>query len=376
MTAFIGLHPRGAWNYARVVGRSEGKEAWYLLVRQNYFVGYDKLSRRVVGICDADGFRPAGAVPRPFRFPVQSGSNFFDGTCLFWSGARLYAIDFTARDRVTISLPGETIYGALPLQESYRQDRPQHLAVALRHEIRLYDPRGALTTSIPYARSPEEWTDLSMAGSAANRFYVQYSPATASRWLASAKRPPADRPVFLDAVDPGGKLIASHHIPADTFADPGPFWTQRVAILASPLLLAAAGTWPLRDVFLTAPSETDFPGTPPPFPLVAPEASPAEWWMLGGVAVVLAVAAWLVARGLGLARARAWTWALVAFGGGLPGFLTYWLVAGVPARARCPHCGRQRPLGTELCPRCWQPWPSPEPTGTEIFSREEALSPR
>jgi len=62
-------------NYVELMGTdSETPENWYRLVRENYFVGYDKLSRRCIGICDREGFHPPGAIPEPFKDQLAPAS--------------------------------------------------------------------------------------------------------------------------------------------------------------------------------------------------------------------------------------------------------------------------------------------------------------
>ena len=365
--------PRQVWAYINVIDDNESKEVWYFLIRQNYFVGYDKLSRRAVGIYDADGFKAAGAVPKPFPAPVEAATISFRTPHLYWSGAQLHAIQFSERSRVLITLPGDAIYGAVDLSGSYLADGPTHIAVALAHEVRLFDPQGTFRFRVPYAHDPATWPYLSMAtNAAADRFYLQFAPEFPF-WWKPVKRDGPPEPTILDETGPTGQLLQSYRLPSTDFTAAPMDWVDSIYLFVSPFLPTTARTLAFHDFSPATFPPTETSGPASSFPPVAPHAPVAGLAMLLVLAGVLGGLTWFQARRVGFSAGRAWRWAALVFCFGLPGLLTFRLASAWPTRVRCPRCGCQRPIGADACPRCHQAWPPPEPTGAEIFSREAAV---
>ena len=358
--AFLRRMPRNTMNYIRTVGRDyASKEIWYLLVARNYFVGFDKLSRRCVGICDKKGFHSAGSKADPFPGKLQASYLGAFTNQPYWSGTQLDLVQFSERIfKPVFDAKDDVIYGALNVASTY--DKEGLIAVALKKEVRIFDAQGKPLLVIPYGHDPATWEDLSIStNEALDRLYLQYSP---DLWTQRADPSVKKQPVFLDVVDLQEAVLHSYSYLREKFADTGPDWLSQFYLRTSPPVPALAGTI-LQKVFPPELPEFDSPGYPHPSWVVAPGELP----ILFGVALVLAVLAWAQASRIGFSAKQAWRWSLFVFCLGLPGFIAFRLAADWPARVRCPQCARKRPVETGECPGCHQAWPPPLRTGSEIF---------
>ncbi len=139
---------RSSQDYVELVsGNQESPELWYRIAgSRSYFAGYDSLSARCIGICDADGFKSFGSPIHPFpnepeSEPLQSAPQ------LLWVGSRAYAVDFTERRFVLLlDAKGDEVYGALKFPytsgPSAHRHRPviHHSSPGAFRGADLYDP--------------------------------------------------------------------------------------------------------------------------------------------------------------------------------------------------------------------------------------------
>lgn len=86
------------------------------------------------------------------------------------------------------------------------------------------------------------------------------------------------------------------------------------------------------------------------------------------LATALAAAAWRRARAFGLPPRERAAWAAFVGLFGLPGWVGFRLHRAWPARAACPRCGARAPRDRPDCIACGEPFPAPAATGTEIFA--------
>ena len=353
---YLASHPRNALRFVVNVSTNQSKEQWYILVRQNCFIGYDKLSRRCVGILDADGFKAAGAKPHAFRQPLRESIISFREPQLFWSGPDVYAMRFPERNVHTFHLPGESIYGAVDVN-GLRSDGP--VGIASNRGLHLMDTQGVTLFTIPFPHDPAVWPTLSLGCNAdADRFYLQSGPSPL--WSRVSNPKPDPEPTFLDELDRHGKILHTYSIPARRPAvEPGT-WVDQVSLFTSPFL-AFIGM--LDFHFFT---RTDAVAHSDLGSLMIRDGGAALCTLLL-CALTLALLAWFWARGTGCSPRRASLWAIFVFCFGLPGLLTFRLSAHWPLRVRCYRCGHRRPIDLEQCPSCGEPWPIPESSGTEIF---------
>lgn len=351
--------PRQTMNYVRIVERDfECKESWYFLVGRNYFVGYDKLSRRCVGICDKEGFRSVGTAAVPFPEEMTTSMWGFPRNQLYWSGTQLYSIDFAERSlKPVFNAEDDVIYGALNVAPAW--DKEGFIAAALENEVRIFDSRGTPLFSIPYRHDTAIWGQLSIATNAAmDRIYLQYGPNFEWRHPDPSV---IKQPVFLDVIDLQGVVLNSYSHPSDRFSTTPPNGLQQFFIRTSPPVPALVGTIFSRVFPQEAPRFVSSSYPKPSWVVV-----PGELPILFGVSLVLAVLAWFQASRAGFSAKHAWHWSLFVFFMGLPAFITFRLAANWPTRVPCPQCGRKRPVENRDCPVCHNTWPPPPLNGSEI----------
>ncbi len=357
---FIGDSTRESGAYVQPLRLSNmEKEVWYILIKQNYLIGYDNLSHRCIGICDQDGFKPPGAKPRPFPGPLR-GSIFFSRTnpALLWLGAQLYGFNFADRQmKVLYEAPGDIIYQAMHLPPLLVEGQPQRLVVALEHEIRLFDENGRLLFALPYLHDPEAWSRLSVAtNKAVDRLYF----LAAAGYYRSGPQP-APTVEYLDVLDMQGHSLATYTGPSNVYDAPKTRWEEALAVCALPLAPTA-----LVDAFLLAfPPNLFSPAYPAYQEATTTRAS--TWETLLGLGLAWGGFAFFWARRAGFGVGRALRWAAFVFAFGPAGLLAFRLASDWPARVRCPVCGHKRDLRGERCRACGQAWPAPLGTGTEIF---------
>ena len=231
---FFSVASRSSRKYATVVaGNFEGAELWYCLAgARSHFVGYDRLSARCIGICDADGFKGADAIPRPFASEPQ-GELIQSDPFLYWVGPQLFAFDFTERRMTPIlNAGGDTIYGAIRFPRALDHSR---IAVALASEIRILDADGTPLLTLPYGHSPDLWPNVGITATADfSRMFLEY----ATSYFAPKDR---DAAIHLDVIDAQGRRVATHTPPQRRVRTLPPAWGARIAGLTNmpiPSLLA------------------------------------------------------------------------------------------------------------------------------------------
>jgi hypothetical protein len=350
--------PRNAMNYVRPIGRDyDTKETWYFVVSENYFVGYDKLSRRSVGICDSQGFRGPDSQPDPFPTPLSGAIWSVWSPYLFWDGSQVYEFDFSERKMKKMFNSGtEKIFGGLQLRKS---DGPVSLlAIGLKDGIRILDAEGNPRGLIPYLKDPAGWGDVALGvNEAGDRVYLLYSPDV---W-GDSKVP---RKISLEVSDVQGNILESFSHDAAFLNQSVPsFWPNEVLPATLPPALEL-----IAVVYrhLVPPAPLGFTGVAYyPRPFFAGNLS--GLWKLFGVSLVLAAVAWGLAFRCGMARRSAVGWSIFVFCLGLPAFLAFLVAADWPKRVRCPDCRRKRPVESDECPSCRKSWRPPARNGAEIF---------
>jgi hypothetical protein len=328
----------------------EATEYWYYLVGKDYFVGYDKLTRRRIGICDRDGFHPADHVPHPFPKPLQLPMSTYYVPCLGWIDGQLYGLDFSDRAlRPFFTAPSGSIHAVVPIQNS---GKIVYFAIALDQAIQILDLQGKPVVTIPYHHDRATSPGVIVATIPTNdHIFVEYLPTEA------AVKPPI--PNYMDEVDLQGNVLHSYSaVTAGYTYEAG--WLGNAAYVAAPLLpavidaLATPHTSGQDNSANTSSSDTDSWRT---VLLVAT-----------GLGALAAAIAYRWSRQAGFGRNETLGWLIFTFCFGLPGLLAFRLAAPFPTRVSCPSCSRKRPLQTDQCPSCHQSWPAPASTGTEIFA--------
>ncbi len=352
--------PRALFNYVRPLIRDyESPEIWFHLVRENYFIGYDKLSRRKVGTCGKNGFLPPDSPPEPFDEPLQTSEFQSANHYLYWSGDRLFSLDFLDRTMTEIlNAREDRIEGACNVSSNF--EKSEMVAVALNSGLRVYNARNGLLFASPYTHDPAIWRSLSAGtNTAKDRIYLQYEQLGWS-FPAAAKQ----RTVYLDEIDLQGKVLQSYSLNIPVVQQK-PRWQDQAAIAGTLPVTALARKLAAK---LSPQDPYDPYGVPPLF-FFRPTTG-TQLAMLLFLAVVLAAAAWLCAKRAGLPTGSCWRWAAFVILFGLPGLIAFFASASWPARVPCPSCIRKRPVQSEACPSCGNGWPVLPRTGTEVFDGE------
>lgn len=341
-------HRRDARNYAmEVQGSYYDAEYWYILVHENYLVGYDKLSRRRVGFFDREGFKSPGNKPAPFPSFLWMSDYSGDNPLLFISGSRVYAFDFPERSMKIFCDAGKgAICSVVKFGNGYASRNL--VAVALENEIRILDPTGKPLGAIPYPHDPERWGYLSIsANKTMDRIYLQSQDTGLS-----------SLPDFLDEFDLQGHLLQAYSRPVPTEPASASRWEDRLIEYSAPL-------GPI--LMMRLHGRFDLLGSSEMTPQIPSYYAYGQPGVLAGIALALAAVTFLWARNYGFSTGAAVGWGAFAFVFGPAGVLTFRLATDWPVRIRCPACGKKRAIEGERCPRCGHSWTLPEGDGTEIL---------
>lgn len=336
-------------------------QQWFWIRGQRIVVAYDLPARRATASLTPTGFAPAeDAVSFPEDMKIEQVS---DQLMLVTSPSYAALAAKGPRKMIVLSDdPAQPVYGAMSIYVS--GSRGDYLvAVAYQDHLGVYDLKGSLLARLPYTQDVSRWGKLSLGVSAnLERYYVGYEP---SRFLSSAER--RRMPTYVDEVSADGKTISAVERPRlprrqrptpaswylhSAFESPVYFFGNLLykkiggdlgdKRLANQLRLALGRDW--------------------------------AWTRLNAIlllvaSVLLAGAAWWLARRGGLDRKATWAWTLFVLVTNLPGFVAYWLLADWPTRVPCPSCGQLRRLDEPICPHCGAGWEPPSSTPTEIFDR-------
>ena len=335
---------------------NEARENWYLLVRQNYFVGYDHLSRRCIGICDREGFKAPDAKPVPFEQPLRGASNYVGATAWYWTDHRLYAINFFDRQfKLFFERAASTIDEAAQLSVDRTAESFRYLALALDDGIQVLDADGRSLFARPYLHDPQRggWVEVAINPAADRLYFISqasfYDPE------------PGPTVTYLDELDLHGTLVHRYDQFIDNRAPAGPRWITTAQACLLPIVPAVWQHFSHRGTILP------WSGTAFSLGSLIAGIDQTGWAAMTLVAGVLAVGAFAWARRAGFTARRAGGWAVFVAAFGPAGLIAFRLVGGWPQRVRCPSCGHLRSLGEDTCPHCHRAWATPPPTGAEIF---------
>ncbi len=336
----------------------EARENWFLLVRQNYFIGYDNLSRRCIGICDQEGFKAPGSKPVPFTDPLR-GEFFYRGApAWFWTDHRLYAITFFDRQlKVFFDQPDSSIDEMMQVPVQRLTEDLRYVVLALENGIQVLDAQGRPVFSRPYLHDPERWGTVEVATNPAiDKFYFLSQP---NSFNVDPKQAPAA--TYLDELDLHGNVTQSHEELIDNRVTVDPRWLTTAQACLLPLLPAVLQHRFGGPFISFEPDATLF------FKQDVMALDAVGWTVMTIFAVALAVLAAVWARRVGFTVRQAWPWVVLVLLFGPAALLAFRLAGGWPQRVRCPFCGRPRILTDDKCAHCQHVWETPPPSGTEIF---------
>lgn len=316
--------PRSVRNSVEIIERNySSKELWYLLVKEKYFIGFDKLSRRCVGYFDSEGFKAPGVKVVPFEQPLKSSPFSRESPVLFWLGSQVCGIDFPERELRDIYLAADGIRGAGFFSSGSSKIEKRLTAVALENEVRILGHDGKGLVTIPYRAGLAPKTHLSISTNVAmDRFYLQYESWFGFDSLGNdEKKYP---PVFLDVVGASGQVIESYTHEANIWMVSRSQWVKTLGIISSPVLPAwLAGLYATRS----ASGNLYFFGN---YSAITFRVPSEAWAPVIFIALALAVTTFFWSFRIGFSVKGALGWSFFVFCFGLPGLLVYRLVSDWP----------------------------------------------
>jgi hypothetical protein len=363
-----------------------GPERWSYAPDQGRLVGYDRKQRVPIGSYGPDGFVPAGEQPRG-RFQGQLLHltrlwEAFPPDCLAFPGG-VYDVDFARHTLQTLFTPaeGETVV------EAKRWKDPKHkqelLFVCTDRSVHVLTVTGAPVVSLPREYDPGTYGLSAGRLEDPERFFCWYRPAPSLQ--------PEDfktMPSYLVEYDAAGRECGRRAVPPRPAGEP----SSALALfgLATPPAEVAALVGATRSLRSEARASNDQARwvlgelleywTPHFIPGVDSDTGTKPGLVPGFIVLMLlsaaacAVTCFLLGRRATFGRARLVGWSLCGLAFGPAGLLLLLALHGLPARVRCPGCGRPRVVDRERCEHCGAAHARPAPDGTEIFETTTATA--
>jgi hypothetical protein len=348
---------------------SSRPEQWFMLVNENYLIGFLPQKKVPFGYLDPQGFLPLSATPHGFPSDMElryAGSGRY---CL-WSPMSASFADMAEHKLVSVVLPAPApIYGVGYAWGETKTGNTEVTGLSLGTGMATYDSDGALITFLPYHHDVSRWgwLELGVTGKL-DRFYLVYQP---SGYLPDKEK--KAMPSFLDVMDAKGGVVQSYTLPALPDGPPRPRTWQRFGTdqLRSPV--SYFGTILYKAVGAALGSDRMRGDIGAAFGKHWGETVERSLYT-AGFSLMLAGAALAWARRDCVIWPRAWAWAGFVLAFGLPGFIAFRLAASWPRLVACAACAKQRPVDAPTCPHCGAGWPVPPRTGIEIFEPAEMLA--
>jgi hypothetical protein len=366
---------------------SSGDERWFYVPEEGRLLGYDGLSRRLIGSCGPDGFVPADREPQErFRGEPYHPAFLYEADPAYFLGLPdgVYALDFARHTIRTLFTPAE---GQPVLAASrWKDDREKwsRAFVLTDRSVHVLDEAGAPLFSAPVAYDPEDYGCVRVAQAEnPRRFVVSYEPSW-YLWAEAGKTMPS----YLVEYDVTGREVGRRTVPPRPLNAP----PQGLALfgLATPPAEAAVvvgATWDsvaaarrkqgqeVQPVafFVAVPTQLFIPGVG------------ANMTAIGGTilayralivlsASACAVACFLLARRYDFSNTRRAGWALCGLLFGWVGVVLMLVLQEWPARVSCPSCGQPCRVDRDCCEHCGVPHAPPTSDGTEIFEEATIVS--
>lgn len=369
---------------------------WYFVLDESRdgtgaFVGYERVSNRVIGHIGLAGYRP-GPIPAGERIPAASQETY----SLQWSsqpasiyslpaapvrlgpgdvpprlvhipaGNTLRVVDLGLRTvRTAFESPEAIESVAVPYLNAYfgptgEKDRPASRAILVRTRGRLLRLDHAYNVIGEFAIPPEVPAEAALSwyevrdGSAVVTFDPPMPDAAAYDYRKRRVM------VYQVAADGVIRKATSVDLSNGSYVSSGRTMLALTAagIPAPAPLLAIEATMAASDpnrghsAALGAMLAASLPG------LLA----------VAALATALAAEAWFRGRAYGMPLGERAAWAGFVCLFGLQGWVGFRFHRAWPARSACPRCLTHTPRDRPACTSCGEPFPLPEPTGTEIFA--------
>jgi hypothetical protein len=358
---------------------SAGPERWFYVPDEGRLVGYDRKQRVPIGSYGPAGFVPAGEQPHGrFEGRLLHFTRLWEAfgpDCLAFPGG-VYDVDFARHTVQTLFAPaaGETVVEARRWKDL--KHKQELLFVCTDRSVHVLTATGAPVVSLP-----REY-DLATYGVAAGRledperFFCWYRPARSLQ--------PEDfrtRPGYLVEYDAAGRECGRRAVPPRPAGEPSP--ALALFGLGTPPAEVAALVGATRSLRSEARASNDQARwvllellevwTPHFIPGVDCDTGTRPGLVAGFIALMLAsaaacaVACFVLGRRATFGAARLAGWSLCGLAFGPVGLLLLLTLQALPARVRCPACGRPRVVDRDRCEHCGAAHARPAPDGTEIF---------
>jgi hypothetical protein len=363
-----------------------GDEEWFYVPDQGRLVGYDAKHRLPIGSYGPDGFVPAGEQTRE-RFPGELVYHtdlweVLPPNCLTFAGG-VYDIDFGRHTLQTLFTPpeGETVLVARRWKNP--KLKQELLFVCTQKQIHVLTEAGAPVLAVPLAYDLESHAVSVSRVADPPRYVFWYGPG----WFLDAEDYKTT-PTHVVEYNADGREVGRRTLPplplqessyAQALLGLGTPPAEIASLTAARRYLRWEGrsskgkeTWVLAELL-----EYWVPGL---FPGAGLEASAPPGLVAGFVALMLlsaaasAAACFLLARRSTFALARTAGWSLCGLVFGPVGLLLLLALQALPARVRCPRCGRPRVVNRDHCEHCGAAHATPAPDGTEIFETNAAAA--
>jgi len=333
---------------------------WYYIPRNPHFVAFQQSTKKPRYILDAAGFHPAETPPRPFPSDQDWAS---DQAVKAFAMTDRILFAFLATQKIETIVPAvkEPIYGMAMSWATHQGQSIPIFYAAQMTGISVYTPKGDFVTFLPYHRDVDRWGDITVSTNPArDQFQIFYEP---SAWI--ERKQQSTMPSYVDVVDKQGTVLKSYELP--------PLPPDRRDTALSTLIQRKTKSLS----FFVGEMAYDKIGSLAGIPSLV-NADRSRWtsgrkvtveslyWSLGW-STLLALATFFWCRRAGFEPGRTWCWTAFVFLLGIPGILTFRLVADWPVLAGCQGCQQARPVDHGLCPHCGIPWDAPQPDGFEIM---------
>jgi hypothetical protein len=354
-----------------------------------YFVGYERVSNRLIGYIGLSGFR-ANPVPPDDRIPVRGEqtlgySNWSSAPISIYSGRdwglrpdrwdvpprlvhvpsgnNLRLVDLSARTVITVfEAPQPIVSVGIPTLSSFSGGEPtRRRPILVRSGQKIYrldhEYKLISTFSIPPEvdrRSRVTWFEANDGQAVAECIAQNRGDEL---FDSSLTKPTVYR------ISEQGEVRELLELSLQNGANTPSEQAQ--------LSLMALGL-PAPAILLTAQSFMTIAGNQSQRSPAAPGTFLGQSWpaLVAVVALsfVLAAMAWRRSRAFGLSKREQAVWAGFVFLFGVPAFAGYLLHRRWPVREPCPHCHSRCARDRDACAECGTPFPDPALKGTEIFA--------
>lgn len=370
--------PAAVWYFVHD-GRAEGS---------GEFVGYERVSNRLIGYIGLAGFR-ARPVPPSERIPVRGEAAAGPA---YWSSvpASIYSSQFAMRAE-SWDVPPRLVH--VPSGSLLRL-----VDLAARTTTIVFEAPAPITSvGVPFistysgSDSKHERPILVRAGE--KIYKLDHAYKTVGVVTAPAEVGVHESVTWYEADD--GRAVVECSLPGKGEGEfAGTTRKTTIYLIATDGTIESSTELTLSNGMLQLSEQTQLGmlavGVPAPafqlaiealLPAMQPGASNyatrlgdllrRSWpWLAGVLAVAVALAA--VARrradAFGLSRRERNAWAAFVLILGAPGFVGFLLHRHWPTREPCPHCHASVPRDRAACAACGTPFPAPALKGTEIFA--------